>query len=72
VVGIISLQCAQQQLELFPPPYITVHPQQPPFFSLWSSLSNLVMPFEPCPFEPGAPPYDDISLLYLRISRTMS
>jgi hypothetical protein len=53
-----------------PPAYITTHPQQP-FFSESSSMPIFWMPLEPWPPE-GAPVYDDISLLYLRISRTMS
>lgn len=48
---------------------MTTHPQQP-FFSWSSSTPILEMPLD-CPPE-GAPVYDDISLLYLRISRTMS
>ena len=51
--------------------YITVHPQQPPFFSVSSSTPILAMPFWDWP-PVGAPVYEDISLLYLRISRTMS
>ena len=66
----ISPQGARQQRQWLPPPYITTHPQQP-FFSAWSSVSNVVF-WGPFPFEPGAPVYDDISLLYLRISRTIS
>ena len=51
--------------------YITVHPQQPPFFSVSSSTPILATPFWFCAPD-GAPVYEDISLLYLRISRTIS
>lgn len=51
------------------PPYMTTHPQQP-FFPSSSSMPILAMPLDGPP--DGAPVYDDISLLYLRISRTMS
>lgn len=49
--------------------YMTTQ-QHPPFFSP-SSPSPWLKPFI-WPPVPGAPVYDDISLLYLRISRTMS
>lgn len=65
-IGISSslLTTARQQ-----PLYMTTHPQHP-FFSWSSSMPILPMPFDWPPA--GAPVYDDISLLYLRISRTMS
>jgi hypothetical protein len=53
-----------------PSSYITMHPQQP-FFSVSSSMPICLIPFWPWPPD-GAPLYADISLLYLRISRTMS
>ena len=52
------------------PPYMTTQPQHP-FFSSSSSMPILDMPLGGPP-APDAPVYDDISLLYLRISRTMS
>jgi hypothetical protein len=50
--------------------YITTHPQQPFLSSPPSSMPILDTPF--CWPPDCAPVYDDISLLYLRISRTMS
>lgn len=56
---------------IVPRSYITVQPQQPPFLSVSSSTPILAIPFWFC-VPDGAPVYEDISLLYLRISRTMS
>ena len=47
--------------------YITVHLQQPPSWS--SSILRLSMLLLPEPLPPGC---EDMSLLYLLISRTMS